>query len=720
MAMITPGKNTEAFQSSLERGRHAEEKENSELFQFDKTGNLSVRYLRESYNAAKARASELNTNAGLSGNLRSHCQQTIRIYSALATLLYSTISISKADDLERFVRKRSLQVPNSLFDIDEWKPVLQIARNVRMGENGKYMDELGAFKSFMKLRMDRLLVGAKIVVTGYKRMKDDVVKELEALKANMEDFKYKVLPYLQRKLSNLNDENQKLERENRVLNDSVIAKDVEIKELIRSKAALEQEHASHVERVKKESFEAIAFAKSKIETQQSAHRAEITSLNRQHEAKLSEMRKSFDAQILQSSISSKEVIDWLTTEREWLQKTHATVLSNADKMQAQFKAQCDSEVARLEKRYEEAMATANSRLASESSNAELLMKSTIATYEAKISSANAAREYETNMLQVKLDELEKRLQETNLNLEKSEKRNEGLSQQLLQGEAELISKRSEYDNMKENHETLRKQHEFLKESNNSELERLRLQLNTLFDEKSAMVIELGTVRSERDDLLHEKEEWGSELDTLRHKERTLSKEKEDLQQTMGVMESEKCRLMSYYDEKCQQCDAQKKEITALKDDKAINYRRQLVKEEETTQLLNNLEADKSRLMSYYDEKCLQSDAFKKKVKSLESEILYLNKLAKEKESENIRVLSEIEADKSRLMGYYDEKCLQIGNYKKQLAKIDKAMKAQDNESIKSLRKEVSFFKKQMSIQEMYPLKTVNVRLFFIFSCYALC
>lgn len=150
--MFTPGRDqTGTFRSPATEFHKKESKENkeeTELFQFDKTGNLSVRYLRESYNAAKARASELSTNAGLTGNLRSHCQQTTRIYSALATLLYSTISISKADDLEKFVRKRSLQVPNSLFDLEEWKPVLQIARNVRLGENGKYMDELSSKKFY--------------------------------------------------------------------------------------------------------------------------------------------------------------------------------------------------------------------------------------------------------------------------------------------------------------------------------------------------------------------------------------------------------------------------------------------------------------------------------------------------------------------------------------------------------------------------------------------
>jgi hypothetical protein len=706
MAMITPGKirSNEIFTPE----RKTEDQENAELFQFDKTGNLSVRYLRESYNAAKARASELNTNAGLSGNLRSHCQQTIRIYSALATLLYSTISISKADDLERFVRKRSLQVPNSLFDIDEWKPVLQIARNVRMGESGKYMDELGAFKSFIKLRLERILTGSRLVVQEYKRMKAETAKELEAMKTHFDDFKYKVIPYLQQKVTKLEDDNYNLVRDNKVLRDSGFAKDMEIKELIRSKSAEEREHNAHVERIKKESFEAIAFAKSKIDTQQSAHRAEVSSLNRQHEAKLEEMRKSSDAQLLHNSVSSKEVIDRLTTEKEWLQKTHATVLSNAEKIQLQFKTQCDNEVERLEKRYAEAKENANSRLASESSNTAQLMKSTAATYEAKISSANAAREYETNMLQMKLDAVEKSLQDTQEQLQKSQSKVEDMSARLLNGEAELISKRSEVDNIKETLSAHQKQHEALKDSNNAEFERLRLQLNEMFNEKSAMVIEMGTLTAERDEVLEAKNDWTKEMDKLSYKERTLRAEHEEATRLVTEMESEKCRLMSYYDEKCQIIDAQKKEILVMERDKKAVRQKQIMKEEENYQLMSDLEADKSRLMGYYDEKCLQSDSYKKQIKQLEAQIVRMKKDFSAKEIEGLQLMNAVEADKSRLMGYYDEKCLQIGTYKKKLASLEKSMQRQNNDEQTSMREELAAFKKQMADQELAPVKTVNV------------
>jgi myosin protein heavy chain len=709
--MITPGKvRKEAFTPD----RNTEEQENYELFQFDKTGNISVRYLRESYNAAKARASELNTNAGLSGNLRSHCQQTIRVYSALATLLYSTISISKADDLERFVRKRSLQVPNSLFDLDEWKPVLQIARNVRMGESGKYMDELGAFKSFMKLRLERILTGSRMVINEYKKMRTETSKELEALKSHMEDFRYKVIPYLQQKISHLQDENYKLVRNNKVLTDANAAKDVEIKELTRTKSTQEKEHLAHVERIKKESFEAIAFAKSKIETQQSAHRSEMNSMTRQHESKLEEMRKSFDAQILHSSVTNQEVIDRLTKEREWLQKTHATVLSNAEKIQQQFKSQCDSEVERLEKRYAEAMANANSRLASESSNTQQLLQSTSATYEAKISSANAAREYETSMLQVKLDAMEKDLKETQDKLEKSQKHAEELAVKVYSGEAEMIAKRSEMDNLNDNLANQKLMYETLKDNNNAELDRLRKQLEGLLNDKSDMSVAIGTLTAERDEIRESKDTWTTAMNKLEYKEQTLRKEHEEQTRIVGEMESEKCRLMSYYDEKCLESTAQKKEIASLKNAIEAARKKQLLKEDEHYQLLNDLEADKSRLMGYYDEKCLQSDGYKKQIKKLEEAIVRLRKEYKEKELDTMRLMNDIEADKSRLMGYYDEKCLQIGTYKKQLATFEKEIARMNSErSIdgdnNALSQELALFKQQMKQQEMTPVKSVNVR-----------
>jgi biotin synthase-related radical SAM superfamily protein len=180
------------------------------------------------------------------------------------------------------------------------------------------------------------------------------------------------------------------------------------------------------------------------------------------------------------------------------------------------------------------------------------------------------------------------------------------------------------------------------------------------------------------------------------------------------MESEKCRLMSYYDEKCLESTAQKKEIASLKNAIEAARKKQLLKEDEHYQLLNDLEADKSRLMGYYDEKCLQSDGYKKQIKKLEEAIVRLRKEYKEKELDTMRLMNDIEADKSRLMGYYDEKCLQIGTYKKQLATFEKEIARMNSERSSdgdnnALSQELALFKQQMKQQEMTPVKSVNVR-----------
>ena len=57
----------------------------------------NIRILRESYAVAKSRAAQYSATSNLALHLRVHGQQAARVYSALSTLLYASISISKAD-----------------------------------------------------------------------------------------------------------------------------------------------------------------------------------------------------------------------------------------------------------------------------------------------------------------------------------------------------------------------------------------------------------------------------------------------------------------------------------------------------------------------------------------------------------------------------------------------------------------------------------------------
>ncbi len=60
-----------------------------------------------------------------------HIMQAARVYAAIGTLLYASISVHNADDLERFILKKATQLPQSVFDLGDWRVVLNAARQYR-------------------------------------------------------------------------------------------------------------------------------------------------------------------------------------------------------------------------------------------------------------------------------------------------------------------------------------------------------------------------------------------------------------------------------------------------------------------------------------------------------------------------------------------------------------------------------------------------------------
>ena len=94
--------------------------------------------LRKMYKAAKSKSTELSARYIEDGAtrdsaipLKSHGQQAARVYLAISTLLYASISLNKIDDLEKFVYKKSAALPGSIFDMSQWQTVLDVARDVR-------------------------------------------------------------------------------------------------------------------------------------------------------------------------------------------------------------------------------------------------------------------------------------------------------------------------------------------------------------------------------------------------------------------------------------------------------------------------------------------------------------------------------------------------------------------------------------------------------------
>jgi hypothetical protein len=88
--------------------------------------------LRQAYSTAKLRSKELHSGVRSAIPLKLHGQHASRLYSVVSALLYATIGVSKADEIERFVRKHAIQVPNSLFDVHEWNAMLNLARECRI------------------------------------------------------------------------------------------------------------------------------------------------------------------------------------------------------------------------------------------------------------------------------------------------------------------------------------------------------------------------------------------------------------------------------------------------------------------------------------------------------------------------------------------------------------------------------------------------------------
>ena len=59
-----------------------------------------------------------------------HMRLAHRVYTAISTLLYATISMSKVPSLEKFIRKKASTLPVAIYNGNEWATILQIANNI--------------------------------------------------------------------------------------------------------------------------------------------------------------------------------------------------------------------------------------------------------------------------------------------------------------------------------------------------------------------------------------------------------------------------------------------------------------------------------------------------------------------------------------------------------------------------------------------------------------
>jgi hypothetical protein len=67
----------------------------------------------------------------LSRNPNPKPRQANRVYYSLSTLLYSSISASRATELETYIRRQALQLPNHMLNLKDWEESLILAKQCR-------------------------------------------------------------------------------------------------------------------------------------------------------------------------------------------------------------------------------------------------------------------------------------------------------------------------------------------------------------------------------------------------------------------------------------------------------------------------------------------------------------------------------------------------------------------------------------------------------------
>eukprot|EP01035_Chromulina_nebulosa_P024435 gene24435-31820_t len=127
------------------RERHELKNENKSL---TPVGNLGIidpdkmALLKDGFDNSRRRAEEVLSSDELNLYLKVHGQRASKLYSALSTLIYSSIGLSKAEELEQYIKRAATQVPSNLFDMDEWTNLIAVAKEVRTIDSVAARDEI--------------------------------------------------------------------------------------------------------------------------------------------------------------------------------------------------------------------------------------------------------------------------------------------------------------------------------------------------------------------------------------------------------------------------------------------------------------------------------------------------------------------------------------------------------------------------------------------------
>ena len=99
--------------------------------------NSTAKKFRNLHAVCSKRAAELDGANEVPLHHKVRTLNGARVYSALAALLYATLSLTRIEDLERFIVKRGSALPSVMFDMKEWGPIIAQARQYRNAQLGR-------------------------------------------------------------------------------------------------------------------------------------------------------------------------------------------------------------------------------------------------------------------------------------------------------------------------------------------------------------------------------------------------------------------------------------------------------------------------------------------------------------------------------------------------------------------------------------------------------
>jgi hypothetical protein len=144
-----------------------------------------LKVLRESYDIAKYRANELLQPHEQNLYIKVHGQRASKIYSALSTLIFLSISTSKVEELEHYIKNAASQVPSSIFDLEEWSSIVKIAKDCREGDYSVLQERSRVMRKNMQIFYQLAVNPLRTAQMELKLLRSEINNELSNAKVEL-------------------------------------------------------------------------------------------------------------------------------------------------------------------------------------------------------------------------------------------------------------------------------------------------------------------------------------------------------------------------------------------------------------------------------------------------------------------------------------------------------------------------------------------------------